>query len=141
MVAENADQEIIALVHRALAKRYHPDLNPGPEAARRMAQLNDAYRVLSDPESRARYDRELAARRDRRASDRLVKRVGEVPFGAAGAPPGQGQGTVINIGRYSGWSLGQIRRHDPEFLEWLLTVPAGRQYRGEILGLLGRSAP
>ena len=140
MLAENADPEIITAVHRRLAKRYHPDLDPSPEAARRMAEINDAYETLSDPPRRARYDAELAARRDRRSTDRLIRRPGDVAYGRAGLPAGPAQGTIINIGRYAGWSLGQIRRQDPEFLEWLLTVPAGRQYRPEILTLLGRNA-
>ncbi|HUG49340.1 MAG TPA: DnaJ domain-containing protein [Candidatus Limnocylindria bacterium] len=139
MVTDNADQEIITLVHRRLAKRYHPDIDPGPEAARRMAEINEAYHVLSNPERRAAYDAQLAARRDRRSSDRLRRGPGDVPYGAAGAPLGPPSGSVINIGRYSGWSLGQIRRHDPSFLEWLLSVPAGRQYRDEIQSLLRRS--
>ncbi len=139
MLAENADQEIITLVHRKLAKRYHPDLDPSPAAARRMAAINEAYHVLSDPQRRARYDAEWALRRDRRSTDRLVKRAGDVPYGRAGLPPGPAHGSVINIGRYSGWSLGQIKRHDPGFLEWLMSVPAGRQYRSEIQNLLGRS--
>lgn len=138
MVAESADQEIITTVHRKLAKRYHPDLDPSPEAARRMTEINEAYHVLSSPERRRHYDAELASRRDRRAGDRLIKRPGDLPYGPAGMPAGPAHGSIINVGRYSGWSLGQIRRHDPEFLEWLLTVPAGRQYRTEILGLLGR---
>lgn len=140
MVAENADPDVIRLVHRHLAKRHHPDVDPSPRAARRMAELNEAYHVLSNPQRRARYDAEWAARRDRRSSDRIVKRQGDVPYGAAGVPTGPAHGTVIDIGRYSGWSLGQIRRHDPQFLEWLLSVPAGRQYRMEILSLLGRTA-
>jgi curved DNA-binding protein CbpA len=139
MLAENADPDIITTVHRRLAKRYHPDLDPSPEAARRMAELNEAYEVLSDPKRRARYDAELGSRRDRRRTDRLVRRPGDVPYGSAGLPTGPAHGTIINIGRYAGWSLGQIRRQDPEFLEWLLSVPAGRQYRPEILALLGRA--
>ena len=37
MLAEIADQEIISTVYRKLAQRYHPDVDPSPEAARRMA--------------------------------------------------------------------------------------------------------
>jgi DnaJ-class molecular chaperone len=139
MVAENADQEIITVVHRKLAKRYHPDIDRGPEAARTMAEINEAYHVLSNPERRKAYDAELALRRDRRGGDQLVRRQGDVAYGVAGQPFGPPSGSVINIGRYSGWSLGQIKRHDPHFLEWLLTVPAGRQYRDEIQTLLRRA--
>ena len=138
MLAEIADQEIISVVYRKLAQRYHPDVDSGPEAARRMAEINEAYNTLRDPEKRRKYDEWLASRRDRRASDRLIKRQGDVPYGAAGAPTGPPQGSLIDFGRYSGWTLGQIKRADPEFLEWLMRVPAGRQYRDEIGAMLGR---
>ncbi len=53
-------------------------------------------------------------------------------------PDGTGAGSVVEFGRYKGWTVGQIKRHDPEFLEWLLRVPAGRQLRDEIETLLRR---
>jgi curved DNA-binding protein CbpA len=136
MVAENADSEIISAVYRALARRYHPDLNSSPDAGRRMAEVNEAYAVLRDPGRRAAYDAELAKRRDRRAGDRLIRQPGSVPAGAAGQPVGPPHGSVLEFGRYRGWTLGQIRRHDPQFLEWLMSVPGGRQYRQEISSLL-----
>ncbi len=123
-------------MYRKLAQRYHPDVDPSPEAAERMREINVAYEVLHDPIRRARYDADLASRRDRRATDRLIRRAGEVPYGGAGLPAGPPSGSVIDFGRYSGWTLGQIRRRDPDFLEWLMTVPAGRQYRDEIRSLL-----
>jgi curved DNA-binding protein CbpA len=139
MLAEIADEEIISTVYRKLAQRYHPDHDPSPEAARRMAEINEAYATLKDGGKRRAYDEWLASRRDRRRTDRLVVRQGDVPFGAAGAPVGPPQGSVIDFGRYSGWTLGQIRRRDPEFLEWLMRVPAGRQWRDEISTMLGGS--
>lgn len=53
-------------------------------------------------------------------------------LGAAGTPPGRPSGTVLNFGRYSGWSLGEIARHDLEYIEWLDRMPIGRSYRDEI---------
>jgi curved DNA-binding protein CbpA len=139
MLDPSVDAEILSVVYRRLAHRFHPDVDPSPEAARRMLELNAAYEVLGDPAKRARYDGELAARRDRRATDRLIRRQGDVPYGAAGMPVGPPTGSVIDFGRYSGWTLGQIRRSDPDFLEWLYKVPAGRQYRDEIQVLLSQS--
>jgi len=55
-VAPNADLEAIHAAYRRLARRYHPDLNPQPEAAERMRAINAAYRLLSDPARRAVYD-------------------------------------------------------------------------------------
>jgi curved DNA-binding protein CbpA len=46
----------IARAHRRLAKRYHPDLHPGPEAADRMRRINEAWHILSNPSRRARHD-------------------------------------------------------------------------------------
>lgn len=139
MLAENADSEIISLVYRKLARRFHPDLDASPEAARRMGEINEAYATLRDPEKRHAYDAWLASRRDRRKTDRFMRSQGDVPYGAAGTPVGPPHGSLIDFGRYSGWTLGQIRRHDPDFLEWLMRAPAGRQFRDEIGQMLGRS--
>jgi len=152
MVDQAADADIMAVVHRRLATRYHPDMDPGDDARQRMLEINQAYDVLRNPERRAKYDQELAARRDRRTSDRYVKRPADPgpaptttasgndrPYGEAGPPPrGVARGTVLDFGRYKGWSLSQIAGHDPDFLEWLERSPAGRQYRAEITALLKR---
>ena len=64
--------------------------------------------------------------------------------GRPGRPPGQPSGTMLTFGRYAGWSLGEIARRDPDFLEWLERTPSGRPYRDEIDALLrrlGRRAP
>jgi curved DNA-binding protein CbpA len=59
--------------------------------------------------------------------------------GAAGPPPGNPSGSVLNFGRYSGWSLGEIARGDLEYIEWLDRTPIGRPYREEIDGILRRT--
>jgi curved DNA-binding protein CbpA len=59
--------------------------------------------------------------------------------GAAGPPPGNPSGSVMNFGRYSGWSLGEIARSDLEYLEWLDRMPIGRPYRDEIDAILRQS--
>ena len=138
MLAENADEEIVSAVYRKLAQRYHPDVDATRDAARRMAEINEAYATLRDPEKRRKYDQWLAARRDRRRNDHLIVRQGDVGFGPAGQPVGPAQGTVLEFGRYQGWSLGQIKRADPEYLEWLVRAPIGQRYRPEITALLER---
>jgi len=60
-------------------------------------------------------------------------------FGAAGPPPGRPSGTVLNFGRYAGWSLGEIARHDIEYIEWLDRAPIGRNHRQEIDDILRAS--
>lgn len=152
MVDAAADPDIMAVVHRRLAQRYHPDMDPGDDARQKMLEINQAYDVLRNPDRRAKYDQELATRRDRRNSDRYVKRptdtgpIGtatpsgiERPYGEAGPPPrGIARGSILDFGRYKGWSLGQIAAHDPDFLEWLERSPGGRQHRAEIAALLKR---
>jgi hypothetical protein len=56
--------------------------------------------------------------------------------GSAGPPPGNPSGSLLNFGRYSGWSLGEVARADLEYLEWLDRMPIGRIYQFEIDGLL-----
>ncbi|MEX1169577.1 MAG: DnaJ domain-containing protein [Chloroflexota bacterium] len=56
--------------------------------------------------------------------------------GAAGPPPGRPSGSVLNFGRYSGWSLGEIARQDLDYIEWLDRTPIGRTYREEIDAIL-----
>ena len=57
-------------------------------------------------------------------------------LGGAGPPPGRPSGSVLNFGRYSGWSLGEIARRDLEYVEWLDRMPIGRIYRDEIDAIL-----
>jgi curved DNA-binding protein CbpA len=56
-VARNAPQEVIRAAYRVLAQQHHPDRNASdPESVRIMQQLNDAYRVLSNPNLRREHD-------------------------------------------------------------------------------------
>ncbi len=57
-VSRNATQEEIKRAYRKLARKYHPDLNPGDkEAEEKFKEIQEAYEVLSDPKKRAEYDR------------------------------------------------------------------------------------
>jgi molecular chaperone DnaJ len=56
-VGRDASQEQIKRAYRQAARKYHPDVNPDPEAEARFKDISKAYEVLSDPERRARYDR------------------------------------------------------------------------------------
>ena len=55
-VPRNASQEEIQRAYRRLARTYHPDLNKDPEAEERFKDISEAYSVLSDPQTRERYD-------------------------------------------------------------------------------------
>jgi len=56
-VPRNATDDEIKKAYRKLAKKYHPDLNPGDkEAEAKFKEINEAYEVLSDKDKKARYD-------------------------------------------------------------------------------------
>jgi molecular chaperone DnaJ len=56
-VDKNADEETIKKAYRTLAKKYHPDMNPGDaEAEKKFKEASEAYAVLSDSEKRRQYD-------------------------------------------------------------------------------------
>ncbi|MCW2913058.1 MAG: heat shock protein DnaJ protein [Actinomycetia bacterium] len=55
-VSRTASQDEIQRAYRKLARTYHPDINKDPEAEERFKEISEAYDVLSDPESRRRYD-------------------------------------------------------------------------------------
>lgn len=80
-----ASEEVIRLRYRELAKRYHPDVNPSPEAAARMQELNEAYHVLSDPRRRLAYHLRLAAYVMRQQAKPSAKVASPTPVSAAPA--------------------------------------------------------
>ena len=56
-VAKGADDATIKKAYRTLAKKNHPDVNPGDkDAEERFKEINEAYQVLSNPQKRAQYD-------------------------------------------------------------------------------------
>lgn len=71
-VPEDADQEEIRASYRKLVRKYHPDII-GEEGAVKTARVNDAYGVLSDPDSRIVYDADL--RRERQRSEEPLEYV------------------------------------------------------------------
>lgn len=57
-VAKSASSDDIKKAYRKLAKKYHPDVNPGnKEAEAKFKEINEAYSVLSDEQKRSQYDR------------------------------------------------------------------------------------
>ena len=56
-IAKNAGDSEIKKAYRVLAKKYHPDMNPGDkEAEKKFKEASEAYAILSDPEKRKQYD-------------------------------------------------------------------------------------
>src|SRR3954451_6513626 len=57
-VARDASADAIKKAYRGLARKYHPDVNPGDKSAEaRFKEAQQAYDILSDAEKRALYDR------------------------------------------------------------------------------------
>jgi len=134
-IRRDAHQIVVKAAFHALASLYHPDVNPSPDAAVRMAELNKAYAALRTPDLRMVYDQ-----------------VGSKPqpsakawqMGAAAAPPrhtGRSDSMVIDFGRYDGWTIADLAVHDPDYLRWLGRHTSGVRYRGEIERQLVAAAP
>ena len=150
MISPRADRDLITVVYRHLAKRYHPDRDASPAAAARMAELNEAYAVLGDEDKRARYDERIGLRaastprvlpgdgRPTRAGGANVDGGAAAPHGEAGPPPQtpRPSGRALTFGRYRGWTLNQVGRYDRDYLEWLSRTTMGRNYRQELDDLL-----
>ena len=73
-VKKDASQDDIQKAYRKLAKKLHPDLNPGnKQAEEQFKAVSAAYDLLSDPEKRARFDRgEIDASRPGAAAAALL---------------------------------------------------------------------
>lgn len=126
-VAPGATAARIRKAYHAKARILHPDRGGDPAA---MARLNVAYELLSDPARRRQHD---AAR----GGGTRPRRDGPPPWtGAAGPPPGKPSGPVLDFGIFAGWSIGEIARHDPGYLDWLAQRPDGRPYLAAIGRLL-----
>jgi len=134
-VDPSADVEVIQAAYRVLARRFHPDL-AGDDVV--MKRINAAWEVLSDKARRADYDKSRTSGGDRGQATIVTTEPVARPASPdhAGPPRGRQFGTVLTYGRYEGWSLGQIATSDPEFLEWLRSVPGGRYLRPEIDAIL-----
>ncbi len=136
-VDPEAEPEVIRAAYRALALKYHPDLSTGSEE--RMAAINQAWLILRDTDARTRHDQVRGGAPPRRAGPQPVvsySMPGPVPV----TPPGAAAGSVLEFGRYSGWSLGQIVGVDPDYLEWLARVPIGKPFKREIQAMWANRA-
>ncbi len=80
-IPRDADESEIQSVHRALAKKYHPDAGTG-SSCERFRSIQAAYDILSDPGRRAEYDRSL-----RRREQQLVRSQPSIRYYSGGNAP------------------------------------------------------
>jgi curved DNA-binding protein CbpA len=152
-VHQDADDADVASAYRALARVYHPDV-AGDGGNARMSRINAAWDRLRTPRRRDAYDRELGIFPVRRAPrrtepkgtsratgpDQPIERTSVAAVrhrkrdgtGGAGPPPGRPSGSVLQFGRHIGWSIGEVARVDPGYLEWLEAHREGALYLDEI---------
>ena len=86
-VSKGASEEEIKKAYKKLARKYHPDMNPGDkEAEEKFKEINEANEVLSDPDKKARYDQ----------------------FGFAGVDPNYGAGAGGGAYGAGGFDVGDL---------------------------------
>ena len=131
-VHPRAHQLVIQAAYRVLASIYHPDRDPTGTATRKMAELNAAYAKVKTRDLRDAYDRA------RRARETVAVTVGATQDPGRTARRSAQDAGMVDFGRYSGWTITQLAREDPDYLRWLSRHSSGIRYRRQIEVALGQ---
>jgi hypothetical protein len=101
-----------------------------------MVAINDAWRILGDPVRRAAYDAAPAPAAPVPSPAARSTDVDVAPAHEHGLAPRRREhddaGSVLDFGRYTGWKVGRLVDHDPDYLRWLARTPVGRRLAPEI---------
>ena len=107
-VSRSASEKDIRDAFRKLARQYHPDVNPGnAEAEERFKQISAAHEVLSDPETRAAYDKYGDNWRNADQIEEQMRRQGAGGFRFGGGPGGGFRHVEFDLGG-DGGGLGDL---------------------------------
>ena len=159
-VDPGANQLVIQAAYRVLARIFHPDVEGDDEEMKRLnhawSVLGDPVRraeydrqvagrhpgpagaagvearTAASPFAGAVRSHPTATHRASSGSTGHQRVTAARPEDHAGPPQGEPSGPTLSFGRYEGWTIGQVARVDPPFLEWLRRVPAGRQLKDAI---------
>ena len=135
-VQPDADPDVVKAAYRVLARKVHPDastpLNETEE--RRMVDLNWAYALVRDPAARRRWESDRKRTPPPTPAEPATHGAPREPLDSTGA------GMRLDFGRYQGWTLGEIVKRDPAYLEWLRRHASGARYRTSIEILLRGAA-
>lgn len=137
-VQPGADPDVIRAAYRVLARKLHPDGAPGPldpATERRMADLNWAYAIVRDPVAVLRWES------DRRRAAPPTPAHDPTHGASRGPLDADGSDLRLDFGRYEGWTLGEVVRRDPDYLDWLRRHASGARYRDAIDVLLRKHRP
>jgi len=136
-VHPDADPDVVKAAYRVLARKLHPDAGVVMDEAieHQMADLNWAYALVRDPVKRKVWES------DRRRAPPPTP-AESATHGAPRGPLGADGGELrLDFGRYEGWTLGDVARRDPDYLDWLRRHQSGARYRDAIDILLRSVRP
>jgi hypothetical protein len=106
-----------------------------------MAAINRAYALIRTPALRQAYNRDRHLRAVGPGREPVVVPPPPTPIAPwgrrhRGPADAEGGSPVLDFGRYAGWSLKALARHDPDYLRWLSRHSSGVRYRAVIRSLI-----